>query len=158
MASYLGRNVNLALLLIIIGVVVALVGTTVFFQQTLENKTTSFESTSETLTACQVALTNYQDRYSESQERVSETAEDIRKYDELYEQKVGELGDTQQQLLQAKTQQEFERLQKQKFQERYETELATNRELSNNIDDLKGDILSLRSDISDLEDELDACT
>ena len=53
MASYLGRNVNLALLVIIIGVVVALVGTTVYFQRGLQNRTQAYENTAGTLSECQ---------------------------------------------------------------------------------------------------------
>ena len=102
MASYLSRNVNLALLIIIIGVIVALVGTTVFFQRSLQNRTSSLEDTSTDLQSCQVSLENYMEKYSEAQVRVNETAQDIRKYDQLYEQKVGELTDTQQQLLDTK--------------------------------------------------------
>ena len=67
MASYLGRNVNLALLVIIIGVVVALVGTTVFFQRSLQDRTSSLEDTSDVLGTCEIALENYQEKFSQAE-------------------------------------------------------------------------------------------
>ena len=51
---------------------------------------------------------------SDSQAKLNETTQDIRKYDELYAQKVAELADVQRQLA-------FEQLQSEKFQEFYET-------------------------------------
>jgi len=98
MATYLGRNVNLALLIIIIGVVVALVGTTVFFQRGLQNRTVEYETKAGSLNECHIALTNYQEKYSAAQAKVNQTSQDIRKYDQLYEQKTGELKETESKL------------------------------------------------------------
>ena len=39
--AYLGKNINMTLVLVIIGVVIALLGITVFFQLGLEKKTTA---------------------------------------------------------------------------------------------------------------------
>lgn len=157
MAGYLGRNVNLALLVIIIGVVVALVGTTVFFQRSLQNRTSAYEDTTSTLGQCQVALTNYQERYSEALADVNATAQDIRKYDQLYEQKVGELKDSQSQLLSTQKQLEFERLQKQQFQGLYESEQRKANQLSEQIESKDEEIRQLRNRIDNLEEDLDAC-
>lgn len=157
MASYLGRNVNLALLIIIIGVVVAMVGTTVFFQRSLQDRTSTLEDTSTDLGSCNAALENYQEKYSEAQTKVNETAQDIRKYDQLYEQKVGELKDTQQQLLETQTQREFEKIQKEKFQQSYETALRDQQQLELTVDSQRDLINSLRNDIDDLEDQVAAC-
>jgi len=157
MANYLGRHVNLALLIIIIGVIVAMVGTTVFFQRSLQNRTEAFEDTTTTLDQCQVSLQNYQEKYSEAQEQVTSTAEDIRKYDQLYEQKVGELGDSQSQLLNAQKQLEFERIQKEKFQDFYEVTLQQKQQLESQIATKDAKISSLENQISNLEDDLEAC-
>lgn len=150
MANYMGRNVNLMLLVIIIGVVVALVGTTVFFQRVLENKTDAYQDTSMTLSQCQVELTNYREVASDAQEQANQSAQDVRKYDEIYEQKVGELADTQSQLGDANRQLAFEKLQKERFQISYEQQLSENRKLNLTID-------SLQDKISDLKDDLAAC-
>ena len=141
--AYMGRNVNLALLVIIIGVVVALVGTTVFFQRVLENRTDAYQDTSLTLDQCQIELGNYRETASEAQRQANQSAQDIRKYDELYEQKVGELQDSNRQLA-------FEKLQKEHFQASYEAELVQSRSLNQTID-------SLRARIDDLEEDLDQC-
>ena len=150
MASYLGRNVNLALLIIIIGVVVALVGTTVFFQRSLQNRTGDYESTTQTLSQCQVALANYQEKYSDAQEQVNQTSQDIRKYDQLYEQKVVELKETQDNLSTTTKQMLFEKLQKEKFQSFYETERSRAAQLN-------ATVISQANTIDNLEDELNEC-
>jgi len=148
--AYMGRNVNLALLVIIIGVVVALVGTTVFFQRVLENRTDAYQDTSLTLDQCQIELGNYRETASEAQRQANQSAQDIRKYDELYEQKVGELQDSQVQLADTNRQLAFEKLQKEHFQASYEAELVQSRSLNQTID-------SLRARIDDLEEDLDQC-
>jgi chromosome segregation ATPase len=151
--SYLGKNVNLALLVIIIGVIVALVGTTVFFQRSLQNRTGAFEERTETLEQCQVALANYQDQYTEAQQKVNQTALDIRKYDTLYEQKVAELRETQDTLSQTQQQLQFEKLQKEKFQTFYEGEVSQNKQLNATIATLNNRIIKLENDVEDLEDQ-----
>jgi len=157
MGTYLGRNVNLALLVIIIGVVVALVGTTVFFQRGLQNRTQDFEVTSSQLNACQTALTNYQQQYEETRQKLNDTAQDIKKYDELYEEKTGELKDAQSQI--AKTQQQlaFEKLQKEKFQQFYEAELRNNQQLNSTVTSLRTQVNNLNNEIDDLESTISSC-
>ncbi len=150
MATYMGRNVNLALLVIIIGVIVALVGTTVFFQRVLENKTDAYEDKAMTLGSCQIALANYQESASEFQQQANQSAQDVRRYDDLYAQKVAELNDAQVQLADTDRQRAFEKLQKERFQQSYEQALATSRTQNQTI-------TSLKNKISDLEDDLDAC-
>lgn len=157
MASYLGRNVNLTLLVIIIAVVVALVGTTVFFQRSLTDRTSTLEDTSGSLQQCEVALANYQERYSEAEQRVNETAQDIRRYDQLYEQKVSELEDSQDELLKTKKQLEFQELQAEKFKTSYEDQLKENEQLQLSIESKDARIQELNDRINDLKDELAAC-
>ncbi|MDD9954258.1 MAG: hypothetical protein OXR66_08050 [Candidatus Woesearchaeota archaeon] len=157
MASYLGKNINLTLLVIIIGVVVALVGTTVFFQRGLQSRTTAYEETSGSLDECNAALANYQDLYLEAESQANESAEDIRKYDQLYEQKVGELQDSSNQLSDTQNQLAFERLQKEDFQEKYENAQADVRDRDNVISSLNSRVTDLQRDKSDLAQQLAAC-
>lgn len=157
MASYLGKNVNLALLVIIIGVIVALVGTTVFFQRTLQNRTGAYEATTDTLASCQVALSNYQNQYAAAQERVNQTTQDIRKYDTLYEQKVAELRETQDTLSKTQQQLQFEKLQKEKFQAFYEQTANENRQLNATVTSQASRIRTLENRVDDLEEDLASC-
>lgn len=150
MASYLGRNVNLALLVIIIGVIVALVGTTVFFQRSLQNRTQEYQTTTGTLSECQTALQNYQSKYSEATQQVNKTAQDIRKYDQLYEQRTGELKETQTTLEKTQTQLAFERLQKEKFQQYYEAERQGAIQLNLTVQSQTSKINSLNNRIKDI--------
>jgi len=157
MATYLGRNVNLALLVIIIGVVVALVGTTVFFQRGLQNRTQEYQTTAGSLSECNVALANYESSLNQAQQKVNETTQDIRKYDQLYEQKTSELKDTQDQLSSTQKQLTFEQLQKAKFQQFYESMLQVNLQLNQTVAYQASQINGLNSQISDLNDRVSAC-
>lgn len=153
MASYLGRNVNLALLVIIIGVIVALVGTTVFFQRSLQNRTQEYQTTTGTLEECRTALANYQTQYSEATQQVNKTAQDIRKYDQLYEQRTSELKETQTTLEKTQTQLSFEKLQKEKFQQFYEAERQATYQLNATVQSQATKIRSLDNKIDDICDE-----
>jgi chromosome segregation ATPase len=157
MATYLGRNVNLTLMVIIIGVVIALVATTVFFQRGLQNRTQAYESTSTTLLQCETALSNYQKSFQEAQQRVNETSQDIRKYDQLYEQKTSELKDTQTQLQDTLKELQFEKLQKEKFKQFYEAEQRVNAQLNATVRDLQDDIETLEDRYDQCRAELNAC-
>lgn len=148
--SYLGRNVNLALLVIIIGVVIVLVGTTVFFQRGLQNRTSEYQQTNDDLSQCRIALNNYMSQANEAQENATRAFQDIRKYDELYEQKSGELKSTKDQLSDSQKQTAFERLQKEKFQQFYEAEKKTNYQLNQTINYQQNEIDSLNDDLADL--------
>ncbi len=150
MASYLGRNVNLALLVIIIGVIVALVGTTVFFQRSLQNRTQEYESTTGTLSECQVALANYQDKFTQATQQVNKTAQDIRKYDQLYEQRTGELKDTQTQLDNAQKQSIVERQRGDSLQTSLTQEMDSNRQLNSTVNSLTQQLSSLDSKLRNI--------
>lgn len=91
--GYLGKNINLTLLIIMIGVIILLVAVTLFFQLGIQERTEDFELTSTNLSTCQEALNNYQNRFVEAQEQINSTAQDIRRYDQLYENKVAELSE-----------------------------------------------------------------
>ena len=157
MASYLGRNVNLSLLVIIIGVVVALVGTTVFFQRGLQDRTQAYEDTEGSLSECNIALANYQEKYQQASEKANETSQDIRKYDVIYEQKVGELQDAETEISSLQQQLAFEALQKEKFQDLYEDEVATSASLQNTIASRDADIDDLEREVRNLKDDLNVC-
>jgi hypothetical protein len=65
--------------------------------------------------------------------QLNETLQDVSKYDQLYEQKTGELKDTQSQLLDTQKQLAFEKLQKEKFQSFYEEEAQQNAVLNQSL-------------------------
>lgn len=91
--AYLGKNINMALLLLIVGIVVVLIGITIVFQTGLKTRTSDYELASENLTECSTQLANYKDRLSEEEEKATSAAQDIRRYDQLYEGKVDELSE-----------------------------------------------------------------
>jgi hypothetical protein len=65
--------------------------------------------------------------------QLNETLQDVSKYDQLYEQKTGELKDTQSQLSDTQKQLAFEKLQKEKFQSFYEQETHQNAVLNQSL-------------------------
>jgi uncharacterized membrane protein YgaE (UPF0421/DUF939 family) len=149
MASYLGRNVNLALLVIIIGVIVALVGTTVFFQRSLQNRTEAYQETTGTLEECRTALANYESKYTQATQQVNQTTQDIRRYDQLYEQRTAELKETQTTLNSTKVQLQFEQVQRQYFQASFESQLRLAAQLNTTVNALNQQVTRLRSDLAD---------
>jgi len=153
MASYLGRNVNLALLVIIIGVVIALVGTTVFFQRSLQNRTSEHQTTSGSLSECKVALENYMSQTNEAQEDATRAIQDIRKYDQLYEQKSSELKESLSTIDETQKQLAFEKLQREKLQQLYQAERNVNAQLNQTIIVQERRIEDLKDDLRDARNE-----
>lgn len=146
--GYLGKNINLTLLMLVIGVIVLLVGITLFFQFGLQERTQDFELTAENLTFCRESLNNYQNRFSEAQQQINSTSQDIRRYDQLYENKVAELAEKDDELDVANNRIKTLELIKTSL----ESEKST---LQQNIRILEQEKINLEKKISDLEDTVD---
>ena len=149
--GYLGKNINMLLLLMIIGVVVVLVGITLFFQKGLTLKSTAYETTNLNLSQCVNALDTYKQRYQKAEQQINTTAGDIRRYDQLYETRVAELKQTQVNLDEANDQVKTLTLIKASL----ETQIASlNSQLADKtreITTLQASVTSLRSEIRCLE-------
>lgn len=145
--GYLDKNINMALVIIIVGIVVAMLAVTVFFQVGLKTRTTDFETTSENLTTCETQLANYQERLNTAQSQLSSTSEDIRRYDQLYETKVAELSDTSDELETANKRVQSLNL----IKTGLETE---NSQLKGQTNQLQQSVNQLTTRVDDLEDDV----
>jgi len=100
--SFFEKNINLFLMIIIVLSVVTFAGSTVYFQDTLQELSTDSYSTNINLAGCNASLQSKMRELNRTQQILFATETDIRKYDELYEDKSGELSETSTELSTAK--------------------------------------------------------
>lgn len=155
--SYLGKNINMTLLLLVVGVVVVLIGITIFFQTGLKTRTGDFEEASTNLTECTTQVKNYQERLSEEEEKATSAAQDIRRYDQLYETKVAEIEDTKDDLSAAQKQIQLKELRITSLEAEKAGLQQTVNTRNQEINTLNDKISSLNDDIDNLEVQLSAC-
>jgi chromosome segregation ATPase len=155
--SFLGRNINLALVSLIVIMLLLAAGVTILYQRGLQQRTSQLENTSSNLSICLTALANYKDVLSQSQEKLNETSQDIRKYDTIYGQKVAELTQTQQQLTTTQGDLNSMTLQKEQFKNLYGQSQLTVAVLNNTVSSLNSQISSCRSSLSSCQSSLSTC-
>ena len=155
--SFLGKNINLVLIGVILLVIVVTVATAVLYQQGLTQRTTDFELTSSNLSQCLTTLDNYRSSLAQKETELNSTSQDIRKYDVLYEQKQAELTSTQTTLTSTQTTLDRVTLERAQFKSYYEDAMLNISTLQRQIGNLQSDNENLRADVSDLQDRLDAC-
>jgi chromosome segregation ATPase len=155
--SFLGRNINLALVSLIVIMLLLAAGVTILYQRGLQERTSQLENTSSNLSSCLTALANYKDVLSQSQEKLNATSQDIRKYDTLYSQKVAELTQTQQQLTTTQGQLNDMTLQKEQFKNLYGQAALNITVLQSSINSLNSQIYSYRNSLSACQSSLSSC-
>jgi len=144
--GFLGKNINLALIGLILALVVVATGTTVLYQRGLQQRTSQFESTSTNLSQCMNQVTNYKSVLENKESELNATSQDIAKYDTLYGQKVSEVNDLTSELSSTKSALNSMTLQKEQFKNLYSSALL-------NISSLENDIRLLDNQIDDLKAE-----
>lgn len=162
--TYLGKRINVILVILILATVGVVVGGTIFYEDVLRQRTSAYETTSGNLSQCEVQLENYISLLSERESQLNATSQDIRVYDELYQQKEDELSETESEL--RKRQQELNTvtLQKEQFKELYgeaQTEMARQEalitSLRGTIDDLREENEAQENEIEELTENLNQC-
>ena len=155
--GFLGRNINLALIALLLILILAATGVTILYQQGLRQRTTQYENVSSNLSMCQTTLTNYQDVLGQKEVQLNETSQDIRKYDQLYSQKVSELNTTQGQLTSTQQQLTDMTLQKEQYKNLYGQALLNISAQQYTIIGLNSQIDSYRSSLSSCQNSLSSC-
>lgn len=155
--GFLGKNINIALVALILITILCAVGVTVLYQRGLLERTTQYETTSTNLTQCLSALANYQDVLSKKESELNETSLDIRKYDALYGQKVAELTETAGDLDETKKQLSQATLLKEQYKTLYGQAQLNLSAQANQIAQLNARIIDLNDEIDDLEADLRDC-
>ncbi len=155
--SFMGRNINLALVALLVIVVLLALGSAVLYQKVLTQRTSDYERSSSNLSQCQDALDSYRSRLDKTMSDLNASSQDISKYDTLYEQKVVELGKTQSSLKDTQGQLNTVTLQKEQFKNLYGQALLNISALQDQVSTLQDRVSSLNDDIDTLRSQLDAC-
>lgn len=156
--NYLGNNINTTLLVLIVVIVIVTVGTAIFFNKGLTKRTSDFETTFDNLTSCQAQVQNYQSELKSKAEELDSTTQDIRKYDQLYEQKVAQITDKDSQISQLTKEKNNAILLKEEFKNKYEVEKKKADGLLSDLNYEKQRYNSLSKSYDDLKDAKDLCT
>ncbi len=155
--GFLGKNINLALVGLILALVVVATGTTVLYQRGLQQRTSQFESTSTNLSQCMNQVTNYKSVLEERESELNATSQDIAKYDTLYGQKVSEVNDLTDELSTTRSALNSMTLQKEQFKNLYSSSLLNISSLENDIGILEGQIDDLKTEKANLAALLADC-
>ncbi len=158
MSGFLGRNINFALFLLVLVVVLIGAGTTVLYYKGLSERTSQYETTSLNLTQCLTSLANYRNVLLTRESELNETSQDIRKYDLLYSQKQSELTDAQKDLDETKRQLTSTILQKEQYKSQMEQKATEVAQKTAQIVKLEAQVDALKTKVADLEDDLSACS
>lgn len=157
MMRYLGKSINMVLVLLIVGIVVVTVSITMFYQFILSTRTKDFETTSGNLSSCENQLNVCRQAAQEAQKQLNSTTQDIRRYDQLYETKVAELQDISEELKDVQSQILNLRLIKTSLEAQVSGLQGDVRERDQQINILKGRISSLEDDVDYYKDKYTCC-
>jgi len=155
-SGFMGKKVNLFLLLMIILVLLGFGGVSVYYQYTFKNLNQRFNNLSVKLGVCEDNLMSNLTALKNAEKALNSTETDIRKYDVLYEQKSTELENKKREL--ADTQAELTRvtLQKEVYKKQIDEAYAQIIGLNKTITSLNQQIRSLNNQINDQKDTI-AC-
>jgi len=91
MTEFMGKKVNLFLVLMLMLVLLGFGGVSVYYQYTFKDLNQKFDNVSNNLGVCEQNLSQTTDAFMTAVKNLNSTETDIRKYDTLYEQKAAEL-------------------------------------------------------------------
>jgi len=155
--GYLGKSINMALVLLIVAIVVIIVSLTMFYQFSLKERTQDFEASSTNLTACNNQLSICKKSSMDAQQKLNSTTQDIRRYDQLYEGKEAELQEPQSSLEDAEDQVANLRLIKTSLESQVTTLQQNIREKEQSISTLAQRINGLEDDVEYYKDKYKCC-
>lgn len=154
---FLGKNINLVLVVIILLVILLATGTTVLYQRGMSKRTSQYETTSSNLTLCTKALENYRNVLNKKNTQINETSQDIKKYDTLYGQKVAEITKKESDLKDTQQKLNSMTLQKEQFKVLYGQTLLNISVQKSRINDLLREVNNLKDDEEILRNQLSEC-
>ncbi|MBW2996728.1 hypothetical protein KY349_00135 [Candidatus Woesearchaeota archaeon] len=128
--TFMQKNVNMFLLVLVLVVAGALAGSSVYYQSSFDKLTSKQDDTSANLSQCTADLDNFKFNLEKTLRTLNTTSQDIRRYDELYATKSEELDVTQSSLeettgtlKETQLSLEEETALKKKYKEEYEEQL-----------------------------------
>ena len=96
--GFMQKNVNIFILLLVLVLAGAIAASSAYYQTTFDKLTGKYDNTAVNLSQCRSDLDNYRFNLNKTLSSLNTTAQDIRRYDELYSTKATELQSTQQNL------------------------------------------------------------
>lgn len=168
-SGFMGKKVNLFLLLMIILVLLGFGGISVYYQYTFKNVNQKFDNISTNLGMCEQNLSQTADALMTTIRNLNSTEVDIRKYDVLYEQKAQELETKKDELSDTRADLTRVTLQKEVYKRQIDDAYAQIIGLNKSITSLNSQIRSLERNINRLntrisclsntidDDELTSC-
>ncbi len=151
------KKLNVFLLLLMCIVVIALAGTSIFFQDSFRALNGQYQDTSKNYTTAYQSLQRCQNTLNEKAEKLNSTSLDIRKYDELYTQKTGELDQTKNNLLQKDADLKETQAQKAKVEQAYQQALIDQQSLKQLLISAQSDVNAYKQQADTLKLQLSAC-
>ncbi|HII72332.1 TPA: hypothetical protein HA265_06270 [Candidatus Woesearchaeota archaeon] len=134
--TFMEKNVNIFLLVLMLVIAGALAGSAVYYQHSFGELTGQQEDTSTDLAECRTDLESYKFNLNKTLRSLNTTTQDIRRYDELYSTKTEELETTQSTLQSTESTLKATQIDlqeetslKNKYKKDYEDQLSQNRDL-----------------------------
>ena len=160
--TFMQKNVNTFLLVLVLIVAGSLAGSSVYYQSSFDKLTSEQEDTSADLSQCSADLDNYKFNLNKTMRSLNTTTQDIRRYDELYSTKSEELQTTQSTLTETTTSlketaldlQEETAL-KNKYKQDYEDQLEIRRDLEEQNTILTSQKAQLESQVISYRSKID---
>jgi len=155
-SGFMGKKVNLFLLLMLLLVLLGFGGATVYYQYTFKDVNNKYNTLSTNLGICEQNLSHTTTSLLTTLRNLNSTETDIRKYDLLYEQKAGELKEKADELGDVKADLTRTTLQKEVYKKQADAAYTRMINLNKTIESKNKQINSLNSQIDDRKDEI-AC-
>ena len=153
-SGFMGKKVNMFLLLMIMLVLIGFGGISVYYQFTFKDVNDNYNNLSTNLEICAQNLSQTADALMTTVRKLNSTETDIRKYDIIYEDQAGELDKKSEQL--SDTQAELTRttLQKEVYKRQIDDAYADLIKLNKSIVSLNKQVISLNNQVDDQKDTI----
>lgn len=156
MSDFMGKKINMFLLMMVILVLIGMGVLSIFFQHSFKSLNTQFENTSSTLGSCQSELVQTSQALTLAQKSLNSTTTDIRKYDTLYEQKANELESKKTDLAKAQAELNKATVLKETYKRQVDEYFAAVTKLNNTITKLNQNITIMKNQL-DIWQERSSC-
>lgn len=165
--GFMQKNINMFLLGMVLVVALTLACSAIYYQKTFDKMTSNYDATSVNLSSCRSDLDSYKFNLNKTLRSLNTTAQDIRRYDELYSTKATQLQETTQTLNQTSSdlqETKISLLEESALKNKYKQDYDDQLQISNNLEEqnailtsqkaqLESSVISYRSKI----DAADAC-
>jgi chromosome segregation ATPase len=142
MAGFIGKKINIFLVVMIMIVLAGMGGISIYYQNSLKQITDKHVDKSGKLDVCQAELQSTTQTLSNTIKNLNNTEKDIRKYDNIYSQITGELDETSDELSKTKLQ--------------LETAITYQKIFKQKVDDFQAENIKLKEEVEDLTQEVES--